>query len=382
MAKSARSVLQIARPARRFVAIGLLAAAACLGGSATAATVTPVSVADARREVASAAQHGAPWGGPRTGPVAQPGKTIALVVEDLRNGGIVGVAQGIREAARVLGWNIRMFDTGGTVGGRAQALAAAAAMRPDGLVLCGSDALENNAALAPFAQAGVPMVGWHAGPEPGPVAGTPVAMNVTSDPLDVARVTALAAIAQSDGHAAVVIFTDSRFRIAMAKADTMAQIIHACAGCTVLEVRDIALSDSEAQTPAVTRDLLLRYGRRWTHALAINDIVFDHALPALTRAGLASDALSLLSAGDGSAPAFLRIQARTFQTGTVAEPLNQQGWQALDELNRLFAHQPVSGYSAPAHLVTAANIAFDGGERLQFDPDDGYRDAYRRIWQR
>jgi ribose transport system substrate-binding protein len=79
-------------------------------------------------------------------------------------------------------------------------------------------------------------------------------------------------------------------------------------------------------------------------------------------------------------PAFLRIQARTFQTGTVAEPLNLHGWQVVDELNRLFAHQPVSGFVAPVHLVTAENMAFDGGQRLLYDPDNGYRAVYRRIW--
>jgi ribose transport system substrate-binding protein len=134
--------------------------------------------------------------------------------------------------------------------------------------------------------------------------------------------------------------------------------------------------------PGVTRELLARHGARWTHALAINDIYFDYAVPELIKAGLPDDRLRLMSAGDGSAAAFLRIQARTFQTATVAEPLNLHGWQLVDELNRLLARQPVSGYVIPVHLVTSDNVAFDGGPRLQFDPDNGYRDAYRRIWQR
>jgi ribose transport system substrate-binding protein len=366
---------------RRVVASALLAAACHLPGAVLAAA-EPVSLADARQLVADAAQHGARWRGPQSGPAGQPGKTIAIVAEDLRNGGIVGVAQGVREAARVLGWSVKIIDAGGSAAGRTKALAAALALAPDGLVLCGSDALEAKPGLVAFADRGVPIVGWHAGPVSGPIAGTPVAMNVTTDPLEVARATAMAAVAQSDGHAGVVIFTDSKYRIAMAKANAMAAIIRACEGCSVLEVRDVALSSADAQMPEVTRELLQRYGKRWTHALAINDIVFDHAVPVLTKAGLPSHALSLLSAGDGSAAAFLRIQAKTFQTGTVAEPLNQQGWQVLDELNRLFAHQPASGFIAPVHLVTPDNIAFDGGPRFQYDPDNGYREIYRRIWQR
>lgn len=327
-------------------------------------------------------RHGARWEIPQTGPAAKAGKTIAFVAEDLRNGGIVGVAQGVREAAKVLGWTVRTLDAGGSSQGRTRALAAALAMAPDGLLLCGSDALENRSALAAFASQHIPVVGWHAGPIPGAIDGTPVAMNVTTDPHEVARATAMTAVAQSQGQAGVVIFTDSRFKIAMAKADAMAAVVRACPGCSLLEVRDVAISETEVRMPEVTRELLRRHGERWTHALAINDIVFDYAVPVLTSAGLPSHRISLLSAGDGSAAAFLRIQAGTFQTATVAEPLSQQGWQMLDELNRLFEHRPVSGFVAPVHLVDRDNIAFDGGDRLQYDPDNGYRETYRRIWRR
>jgi|GEM_PF-80105 len=337
---------------------------------------------EARRIVAKATLHAARWNGPESGPPAKSGKYIAFMAEDLRNGGIVGVAQGVREAVAVMGWKLKIFDGSGSPAVGARALAEALASKPDGLILCGSDAHDSNAALAPFAAAGIPVVGWHAGPKPGAIPGTPVVMNITTDPLEVARVTAMAAIAQSNGQAGVVILTDSKYGIAMAKANAMADIIRACKGCALLEMRDVAISESSEKMPDVTKELLVRYGKRWTHALAVNDIYFDYAIPTLIKAGVPSSELSLLSAGDGSAPAFLRIQARTYQTGTVAEPLNMHGWQAIDELNRLFARQPVSGFVAPVHLVTIDNIVFDGGKRFQYDPENGYRDIYRRIWKR
>jgi ribose transport system substrate-binding protein len=209
-----------------------------------------------------------------------------------------------------------------------------------------------------------------------------VAVNVSTDPLQVARLTAMATVVASGGRAGVVIFTDSNFEIAMAKARAMAEVIRACAGCTLLEIRDVAISRCAEQMPGVTRELVERYGRRWTDGLAINDIYFDYAVPELSAAGVPESSLRLLSAGDGSAAAFLRIQARVFQSGTVAEPLNLHGWELVDELNRLLAHQPVTGHVVPVHLVTSENVSFDGGPRLRFDPDNGYRDAYRRIWAR
>lgn len=339
-------------------------------------------LAQARAVVASAAQHGAKWNGPNAGPAARHSKTIAFVAEDLRNGGVLGVAQGFREAAGVIGWTVKVFDAKGSPAERARVLADALAAQPDGVVLCGSDAVENVAALRGFTQRGVPVVGWHAGPLPGPIEKTPVAMNVTTDPLEVARAAAMAAVVQSEGRAGVVLFTDSRFRIATTKAEAMAAVIRGCPQCALLEVRDVAISESAARMPEVVRELLARHGKRWTHSLAINDIYFDYAVPELIKAGLGGAEQTMLSAGDGSASAFLRIQARTFQSGTVAEPLNLHGWQLVDELNRLLAGEPVSGFVAPVHLVTVDNVAFDGGARFQYDPDNGYREAYRRIWQR
>jgi ribose transport system substrate-binding protein len=66
----------------------------------------------------------------------------------------------------------------------------------------------------------------------------------------------------------------------------------------------------------------------------------------------------------------------------VAEPLNLHGWQLVDELNRLFAGERVTGTVFPVHLVTADNVDQDGGDRLLYDPANGYRDIYRRIWRR
>ncbi|AMP39982.1 MULTISPECIES: substrate-binding domain-containing protein [Ralstonia solanacearum species complex] len=331
--------------------------------------------------LATASARHSQWSGPRLGPRAVTGATIAVVSEDLRNGGILGVAKGIKEAAGAIGWNTRVYDAGGTPAGRARAVASALALQPGGVILVGVDAREMQPQLQPFAERGIPMVGWHVSPFAGPIPGSPVAVNISTDPVAVARVTAMATIARSGGHAGIVVFTDSNFQIAKAKSAAMVEVIRACQGCRLLEVRDVAISSSAELMPAITRELLARYGDDWTDTLAINDIYFDYAAVELTKAGRPSASMRMLSAGDGSAAAFMRIRAGTFQVGTVAEPLNQQGWQLVDELNRLLAHTPLSGYVAPVHLVNRENIGSDGGPQGQYDPDNGYRNAYRHIWK-
>ena len=66
----------------------------------------------------------------------------------------------------------------------------------------------------------------------------------------------------------------------------------------------------------------------------------------------------------------------------MPEPLNMQGWQIVDELNRAFAKAPWSGYVPAVHLVTFDNVGKDGGPKNLFDPDNGYRDQYKKIWGR
>ncbi|KQU73863.1 sugar ABC transporter substrate-binding protein [Rhizobacter sp. Root16D2] len=345
-------------------------------------------MAEAQQVVASAVRCGDE---PRVdaGPPAQPGKSIAMVIEDLRNGGVLAASLGLREAAAAIGWNVKVFDLGGIVANRDKVMQEVMAFHPDGIALMGGLTLEGSSTkgygpydLTPFERRGIVLVSWHANPWPGPIAGTPVRTNVTSDPLLVARMAASKAIIDAGGRAGVVIFTDSKLGMAMTKAHAMAEVVRACKECQVLEMLDVGMEETGSRMAAVTAQLLQRYGKRLTHALAVNDIYFDYMVPALITAQQPGAGVRLISGGDGSSSAFLRIAAKSFQTATAADPLNQQGWQTVDELNRLFAHQPTSGFVAPPRLVTSENIACEGGSRMLYDPDNGYRDAYKRIWKR
>lgn len=344
------------------------------------------SLAHAAPDIAvSATETPAPsgrWDGSRSGPAARQGAKIAIISEDLRNGGVLGVTVGVREAAAIIGWHTRIYDAAGTFDGRAKAMQNALTSQPDGVIIVGADAKTLEPQLTQFAQRDVPVVGWHVAPKAGTMSGHPIAINVSTDPLEVARLTATAAVGNVHGRAGVVIFTDSGFEIATAKAEAMAAIVRACTECRLLEVRDIAIAKVAETVPGVTRQLLATHGMNWTHALAINDIYFDYAVPELIKAGRDNTNISLVSAGDGSAAAFLRIRAGTFQTATVAEPLNLQGWQLVDELNRLLSGEAVTGYIIPAQLVTAETLGIDGDSRLLYDPDNGYREIYRLIWRR
>lgn len=338
-------------------------------------------VEEAKAYVARITAPRPPWDGPTSGPAAQRGKSVVYVSADQRNGGVRGVGRGVEEAAKALGWTFRLIDGQGSVAGRSAALTQAIALKPQGIVLGSVDANEQAALLDRAAKEGIAVVGWHTLAEPGPSRKFPIVTNIATDARDVARAAASYAVAESDGKAGVVIFTDSTYEIAIAKSDEMAAVVRKCAGCAVLQVEDTPVSDTSNRMPPLTTALLQRHGARWTHSLAINDLYFDFMSGSLIQAGVGQDGRPMnVSAGDGSEAAFQRIRQNFYQRGTVAEPLLLHGWQAVDELNRAFAGQPPSGYVTPVHLITAANIGQDGGPQNTYDPDNGYRDAYRRIW--
>lgn len=338
------------------------------------------AISDAMAEVQKYAGQKTEWDGPTTGPVAAEGKSIVVLAGDLKNGGILGVTKGVQEAADKIGWTINVLDGAGSIQGRAAAFGQALALNPDGIIINGFDAVEQQAALEQVKAAGIPIVSWHAGPVIGPDPASGIFTNVSTDAMEVSAAAAKWAFADAGGKPGVVIFTDSTYAIAIAKADKIKETIEALGG-TVLEYVDTPIADTSTRMPSLTTALLQKYGASWTHALAINDIYFDFMGPALAAAGIAGDgAPKAVAAGDGSESAYQRIRTAQYQAVTVAEPLNLQGWQLVDELNRAIQGVEWSGYTSPLHVVTADNISFDGGDNNLFDPGNGYRDEYARIW--
>ena len=360
----------------------LLASAAILGASVGGARAQDAFLEEAKAYIETLTAPVTSWTGPTTGPKAQSGKVIVYVSEDQRNGGALGVGDGVKEAAEAIGWEFRLLDGQGAPSTRASAMTQAIALQPDGIILGAVDAREQLPLVEQAVAQGIKVVGWHSGATPGAIEGAPgVITNITTDPLEVAKASGLYAVVDSGGTAGTIVFTDSIYAIAIAKSDATAEAIKQCSGCTVLETVDTPIGDLGNRMGQLTTSLLSKYGDKWTHSVAVNDLYFDFSAPSLQSAGVdpAEGHPRQISAGDGSVPAFQRIRDGQFQIATVAEPLFLHGWQIVDELNRAFAGEPPSGYVAPPHLFVRSNIDADGGDQNRFDPGNGYRDEYKKI---
>ncbi|WP_406445681.1 substrate-binding domain-containing protein [Streptomyces sp. NBC_00631] len=373
----------------RSVALALLAAAValagCRSGSSNSPDVTttgpggcPGAQAAAVAAVARAERTDTAWNGPTTGPTAVSGKTVVYVAQTMTNPGVAGVAGGLRDAARVIGWHVRVIDGGGSPAGIQAAMSEAVALRPSGIVIGGFDPGSTAQQVAAAGAAGIPLVGWHAVATPGPSRRPPLFTNVTTRVESVAGISAQWIIAHSGGRAGVVLFTDASVPFAKRKSELIRAELATCAGVRLLAYENIPIPDAGSRVPREIASLLSRFPDTWTHSAAINDLYFADAAPAFRAAGRNGAGPPFnIGAGDGDPSAFQRINSRQYQAATVPEPLSQQGWQIVDEFNRAFSGRPASGYVAPTHVSTAANSA----GATTWDPP-GYREAYRRIWGR
>ncbi|MFG2550749.1 substrate-binding domain-containing protein [Streptomyces sp. NPDC048581] len=332
--------------------------------------------ARAQAAVGRAEETDVSWNGPTTGPAAEPGKTLVYVAQTMTNPGVAGAANGVREAARVIGWNVRVIDGGGTPAGIQAAMSQAVSVRPSGIVIGGFDPNSTLQQVSRANAAGIPLIGWHAVAAPGPSTRPELFTNVTTRVDDVAAISAQWIIADSGGRAGAVLITDASIPFAKNKSELIRDELATCAGVKLLAYENIPIPDASSRTPRVIASLLSRFQSRWTHSVAINDLYFADAAPAFRAAGEKGSGPPFnIGAGDGDPSAFQRINTRQYQAATVPEPLSQQGWQIVDEFNRAFAGRPASGYVAPVHITTADNS--EGA--TTWDPS-GYQEGYRKIW--
>jgi len=302
-------------------------------------------------------------------------RRVVFVAQDFRNGGVTAVYRGFEQASMELGWALSIVNGKGDRATIRRLFDEAVASGAHGVVLVGFDE-SDIADRLPAANRPTPvLVGWHTSALGG--GASRLFVNVSTDPEVVADMAAALVVPPAGSRAGVVIFNDSRFDIANIKTLHMRKALLRCANCDLLAVEDMPISSAAKEMPAALEQLQRRFGARWTHVLAINDVYMDSMhfpLSALGRRDIVG-----IAAGDGSRTALSRIRSgRSQQIATIAEPTMLQGWQLADELRRAFAGQPPSGRVARPIAVTTELLGRLGKQEI----DDAlpYRADYRRQW--
>ncbi|MFZ6875258.1 substrate-binding domain-containing protein [Undibacterium sp. Di27W] len=347
--------------------------------SAAAAQENPMQfLSRANAKVARAASLKNRWEGPADGPQLQKKKKIIFIAADLGDAGVSSIFNSVREASTGAGWEVLPINCRGRCNQGASIISQALDMKADGIVLAGVDVGSQSKGMAAAAKAKIPVVGWHASVKNGPTDG--LFTNITTNPKEVAQVAALYTVVESNNKAGIVVFTDSTNPYLLAKSSAIVETIRQCEGCKLLSLEDVPLADANVKMKGVVENLVKRFGNKWTHAIGVNDFYFDLLEVPATAALITGNKLVGVSAGDGSPTAYKRIRANSLQSGSVPEPLSMQAWQIVDELNRAFSGAEHSGFIGAPHLVTAQNIAYDGGQKNMFEPTNDFRAHYQKFW--
>lgn len=347
--------------------------------TANAAGVCTAALAKADAATKLAANSAAPWTGPKTGPKAAKTKTIYYVAQTMTNGGVAGAEMGVEEAAKAIGWTVKVLDGQGTQQGMAQAMQQAVTLKADGIVVGGFDPATTSDAIKAANAAMIPVIGWHAEATAGPQPSVGLFTNVTTLRKSVSQISADWAISDSRGKGGVVVFSDFSIPFAKGKSDEIVAELKTCSSMNLLKYDNIPIGNSTSTLmQSETAALLAKYGTKWTQSISINGSLYVTPIATALRAAgkKGSDFPHNVGAGDGATDEYSRIASGSFQSVTVPEPLTQEGWQIVDEFNRAFNKVAATGYVPATHLVTKANI----GTATSWDPQNGYRSIYKKIW--
>jgi ribose transport system substrate-binding protein len=318
------------------------------------------------------------WDGPTTGARISGKRRIVFIGSDFTNTSIASILRGVREASAVANWEIVPIDCWSRPSRHAEAFSQAWALKPDGIILAGINAHDLAKEMKITAAKKIPLVGWHAAIKIGAADG--LFANIGTNPKDAGQTAALLSVVDGNGKAGVVVFTDPTNLYSIAKSNEIVDVIKRCQTCSLLALEELPINQAAEKMSATLNSLTKQFGKKWTHTISIHDMYLDMIATPASAAIIAINKPKAISAGDGSASSYKRIRNKEGQIGIVPEPLTMQGWQIIDELNRALTGMPPSNYMPPVYAVTNQNIAFHGGPNNMFDPENGYRNEYRKIW--
>jgi len=334
--------------------------------------------AHAHADVALMASQHTPWDGPASAPKPEPGKRIVWLSVDEQNQASHQWGEAIREAAGKIGWVTTVIDGHDSPTGWLDGLNQAIALHADGVVT-DVDFTSLQSEVKSARQRGIVFVGIHAAARPGPQPNLGLFVNIGQDPAAIGRAQADWIIANSDGHAHVVVTTHGEFAIAETKARATEARLKQCSTCVVEEYSNSPMAEVAQRQPELVTAWVQRYGTP-LYITAVADYTLQFQIPALKAGGVPPSAVILVGA-DGDKSAYERIRAgNQYQQVTVAEPYEMEGYEAVDELNRAFHQQPPSGMAQRPYLVTPGNIHAQGGDHDTYIPDNDYKEHYLALW--
>jgi ribose transport system substrate-binding protein len=327
---------------------------------------------------------------PKSGPKAEPGKSIWIISLSQAAAGAKLPSEAAAEAAEKVGWTAKIFDGKGDYGRMSEGIDAAVSSGADGIIVVAADCGQLKSALERAKDAGVPTYGlisldcnakyggsgaseYSATSQYGANGNYGTLLEEVILPMQVAWSVAKA----EESGGSIVAFTE-----------TDNAIMKYSKNGVVSALEEMCTGDCESHEYSMTfQDVLQgRLATKISAALAQNPTASVVMLPydaAVTAGGLEAVASSGRAAeisliGAGGAPENYDLIRSGKQGATVAVSPRWEGWAAVDGLNRVFAGAEQVDPGIGGQIVDKEhNLPPEGQE---YEAPVEFAANYERIW--
>lgn len=307
--------------------------------------------------------------GPEDGVTPPANAKITVITCSATGEQCVRVADGVQDAAKILGWDVNVVDGKGQPATWNAAMSEAIASQADGIVLAAVPPALVGDGMAAAKSAGIPVV-FDLGLE---AQGADVL--VTPDRPDHGKLLADFIARDSGGKGSVLLLRDPEFPDLEAMDDAFeAELKSACPDCTIADTQTFTLGGMAQELSGIVQTSL-QTNPDVTYVFTPFDAASTFVNQGIRAAG-ASDIKVIGTGGDGSSITSLKSGELYASMGVPAEWM---GFQSVDALARIFTDAEVPEVPVVQGLITQDNIdeqapdgTYDGG----FD----YVSAYKKVW--
>lgn len=369
-----------------FVAAAALAAAGCSSASGSTPSTTSTSTSTGSSAAASSffkqaqqlvaqASAPAPASAPSSGPKAVHGKSLVLIPCASNDLACQTEVNMVKQTAATLGWKSLIIDPAGDPTKMNAAVEQAVSSKANGVFTVAIDAATIPGALGQAKTAGLKL-GCFACVNSSSLYDFTFPTN--SDYVTDGYNLAAKAYVDSGGHLRAILIRDDEFAAAKLREQGILNFIHACTAaggdCSLLATTDILIANISTTVPQQIVSVA-RSHPTWNALFTPYDGAFVYIIPALAQAGVQPG-----QHGYGFDPVqqdLNWIRTGHIEAAAVAAPFATIAYASVDELNRLFAGDPLAAEQVRDKLIDASNLPPAGQLYLG---DGNVSAGYLQLW--
>jgi ribose transport system substrate-binding protein len=311
---------------------------------------------------------------PTDGPKAAAGKTVFVIGCSFQAEGCARPSKAAAEAVKAIGWNVTLVDTQGDPTKAANSIRQAISQKADGIIVNGFDGTGLAAPLGQARDAGIKTVGMVAADPKGAFDNI---MPKTLEPDG--YLLGQQAYKLSKGKLHILMFTGDEFGVVQQRVQGTERFVKECqaAGgdCKIVGKQDVIAAQLGTQVPAQAASLA-RANPDFTIVWSPYDGAGTFLIQGLKQSGV-DMSKSVMVGFDANAPNLDIIRKDGFEKATIGFPLEWMGYQAVDNLNRMFGGQDAVELNTLHKLLTKDNVPASGAWQGDF-PD--FRTAFKAAW--